>query len=377
MPGIEAAYVRNEPGRTGPPPPATARGFDDLLRAAFASPASIVLTLGCVALVVWALPDLLGFFIFDAVWNAANGGPCRAAGAGACWAFVAHKLPYFTYGSYPPHERWRVDLVFGIGALLVAWLLNPKAPGRGLGGALSLFYPLLAVVLLAGAPVLWPSHVATDLWGGILVTIIVAAFRHRRLAAVRDRSGARAPLAPAGGAARQHRLHRIHARRADDRGSVHGRRRCCPCSCPERFAPDRLIPPLVGVALFASAYMAEVVRGGLQALPRGQSEAAEALGLRFWPMQRLVILPQALRLVVPAITNTIIGLFKDTTLVATVGIFDFLRSVDSAQLDPTWAGPTITTTAYSFAALFYFLCCFGMSRYSLRLERRLALRHIR
>ncbi len=376
MPGIEAAYVRNEPGRTGPPPRATARGFDDLLRAAFASPASIVLTLGCVALVVWALPHLLGFFIFDAVWNAANGGPCRAAGAGACWAFVAHKLPYFTYGSYPPHERWRVDLVFGIGALLVAWLLNPKAPGRGLGGALSLFYVLLAGVLLAGAPVFGLPYVATDLWGGVLVTIIVAGF------------GIVVSL-PFGIVLALGRRSHLPAVRLVSIGFIEFMRgvpmiavlfmatTMLPMFLPERFAPDRLIPPLVGVALFASAYMAEVVRGGLQALPRGQSEAAEALGLRFWPMQRLVILPQALRLVVPAITNTIIGLFKDTTLVATVGIFDFLRSVDSAQLDPTWAGPTITTTAYSFAALFYFLCCFGMSRYSLRLERRLALRHIR
>jgi general L-amino acid transport system permease protein len=144
-----------------------------------------------------------------------------------------------------------------------------------------------------------------------------------------------------------------------------------PLFVPAWLTPDRLLPPLIGVALFASAYMAEVVRGGLQALPKGQGEAAQALGLRFWARQRLVVLPQALRLVIPAIANTVIGLFKDTTLVATVGIFDFLRTVDSAQLDPRWAGPTITTTAYSFAAIFYFICCFGISRYSYHLENRL------
>ena len=145
-----------------------------------------------------------------------------------------------------------------------------------------------------------------------------------------------------------------------------------PLFLPESVEPDRLVRPLVGVALFASAYMAEVVRGGLQALPRGQSEAGAALGLRFFAIQRLVVLPQVLRLTIPAIANTFIGLFKDTTLVATVGIFDFLRTVDLARLDPNWSGPTITPTAYAFAALVYFVCCFGLSRYAQGLERRLA-----
>jgi general L-amino acid transport system permease protein len=129
---------------------------------------------------------------------------------------------------------------------------------------------------------------------------------------------------------------------------------------------------LIGVALFASAYMAEVVRGGLQAIPRGQFEGAAALGLRAWPTLRLVILPQALRHVIPGVVNSFISLFKDTTLVAVVGIFDFLRTVDSARLDPVWAGPTISATGYIFAALFYFVFCFGMSRYSHFIERRLS-----
>jgi general L-amino acid transport system permease protein len=118
--------------------------------------------------------------------------------------------------------------------------------------------------------------------------------------------------------------------------------------------------------------MAEVVRGGLQGVPAGQSEAAQALGLQPWSIQRFIILPQALTLVIPGIVNTFIGLFKDTTLVAIVGIFDFLRTVDSARLDPAWAGPTITPTAYIFAALFYFIFCFGMSRYASFIESRVA-----
>jgi general L-amino acid transport system permease protein len=376
MPGIEAAYVRNKPRRAAMPPPTAQRGYGEILRTLFATPTSSILTIGCVAIVVFALPALLRFFVFDAVWNAADGAACRAPGAGACWAFIAHKLPYFAYGSYPAHERWRVDLVFGIGAILVAWLLNRNAPGRRFGGALFLLYPPLALILLAGAPALGLSYVSSDLWGGILVTFVVAGF------------GILVSL-PLGILLALGRRSHLPAVRLVSIAFIEFMRgvpmiavlfmatTMLPLFLPERLSPDRLVPPLIGVALFASAYMAEVVRGGLQALPKAQSEAAEALGLRFWAIQRLVILPQALRLVIPAITNTFIGLFKDTTLVATVGIFEFLQTVNSALLDPNWAGPTITTTAYSFAAIFYFLCCFGMSRYSSGLERRLAVRRIR
>ncbi len=144
-----------------------------------------------------------------------------------------------------------------------------------------------------------------------------------------------------------------------------------PLFVPERLAPDKLVRALIGVALFASAYMAEVVRGGLAAVPRGQYEAARALGLSYWRMMRLVILPQALRITLPNIVNTFIGLFKDTTLVFIVGIFDFLRTIEAARADPKWAAPNTTLTGYAFAALFYFICCYGMSRYARGMETRL------
>jgi general L-amino acid transport system permease protein len=130
--------------------------------------------------------------------------------------------------------------------------------------------------------------------------------------------------------------------------------------------------PLVGVAIFASAYMAEVVRGGLQAMPKGQYEGAQSLGLNYPQMMIFIILPQALRIVIPGIVNTFIGLFKDTTLVAIVGIFDLIRAIEASRNDPTWAAPTVTFTGYAFAAAFYFIFCYGMSRYSLSVERRLA-----
>jgi general L-amino acid transport system permease protein len=131
---------------------------------------------------------------------------------------------------------------------------------------------------------------------------------------------------------------------------------------------------MFGIALFASAYMAEVVRGGLAAVPPGQNEAAQALGLSRWATLRLVVLPQALTAVVPGIVNNFVALFKDTTLVAIVGLFDFLHAIDAARLDPAWAGPHIAVTGYIFAGLFYLSFCLAMSAYARRLEQRLAAR---
>jgi general L-amino acid transport system permease protein len=150
-----------------------------------------------------------------------------------------------------------------------------------------------------------------------------------------------------------------------------------PLFVPERFAPDKLMRALIGVAMIASAYMAEVVRGGLAAIPRGQYEAAQALGLPYWRMMALVILPQALRVTLPNIVNTFIALFKDTSLVFVVGIFDFLRTIEAARVDPHWATPVTSVTGYAFAASFYFICCYGMSRYARGVETRLARAHRR
>jgi general L-amino acid transport system permease protein len=145
-----------------------------------------------------------------------------------------------------------------------------------------------------------------------------------------------------------------------------------PLFLPGDITVDRLLRPLIGTAIFASAYMAEVVRGGLQAMPKGQYEGAMSLGLNYPQMMILIILPQALRIVIPGIVNTFIGLFKDTSLVAIVGIFDLVKTIEASRIDPNWAAPSIGLTGYAFAALFYFIFCYGMSRYSLGVERRLA-----
>ena len=137
-----------------------------------------------------------------------------------------------------------------------------------------------------------------------------------------------------------------------------------PLFVPDTWSPDKLLRALVGVSLFASAYMAEVVRAGLQAIPKGQYEAAMAVGLGYWQTMRLIILPQALKITIPNIVNTTIGLFKDTTLVFIVGIFDFLMTIEAARVDPNWATPVTSTTGYAFAAIFYLIFCYGMSRYA-------------
>ena len=145
-----------------------------------------------------------------------------------------------------------------------------------------------------------------------------------------------------------------------------------PLFLPSGVNFDKLLRALVGVALFSSAYMAEVVRGGLQAIPKGQYEAARALGLTYWMMMIFIILPQALRIVIPGIVNTFIGLFKDTTLVSIVGLFDLLGIIQAGFADQKWVSPTTAPTGYLGAAFIFFVFCFAMSRYSMYMERRLA-----
>lgn len=359
------------------PPPRRTGGPVGWLRAnLFPGPGNTLTTLAILAALALLLPPVVRFLVTDAVWHGTSGEACRPEVAGhpvgACWAFIGAKINYLVYGSYPAAERWRPTLFFGLVALGTAWMLWLDAPRRGLGAVFVFGVgPLLSYGLLSGTPVLGLAPVATSLWGGILVTLVVSLV------------GIVASL-PLGILLALGRRSELPVLRYACIGFIEFWRGVplitvlfmanvmLPLFLPGDLTVDRLVRPLVGIALFASAYMAEVVRGGLQAIPEGQGRAALALGLTRWQALRLVVLPQALKVVVPGIVNTLIGLFKDTTLVSIVGIADFIRVLEAARADPRWSAPTIPATAYAFAALFYLAVCFSMARYAAFIERRLA-----
>jgi general L-amino acid transport system permease protein len=355
------------------PAPIFARGALAWMREnLFSSLWSAVLTIALGALALWLLPDLLGWATTRAIWSASDGALCRAQQDGACWAFIGHKLDYLRYGSYPEDQRWRIDATEIAGAILIAWLLWPRAPRRNVGIVLFFaIYPIFAFILLRGAIWLGLPVVDTALWGGVFVSLLTAL-----VGIVFS-----LPLGVLLALGRRSNLPVVKAASVIYIETMRGvpfitvlfmANNMLPLFLPEAWAPDRLLRPLVGTALFAAAYLAEEVRGGLQLMPKGQFEGAMALGLNYRLMMRLVILPQALTLVIPGIVNNFIGLFKDTTLVSAVGTLDFLETVQNAAKDPNWIGPTVAPTGYAFAALFYFVFCFGMSRYSLAMEQRLA-----
>jgi general L-amino acid transport system permease protein len=316
------------------------------------------------------------FLLIDAVWSGSDRDACRAIvqhrEIGACWPFVWERLPYFIYGSYPIPQRWRVDIFFAMLALGVAWLLWLNAPRRDLGVVYSfIVLPIVSFILLHGFPAIGLPVVDTVLWGGVLVTLVVASVGIvcSLPLGILLALGRRSPMPTVRLASTVfiEFVRGVPLITVLFMASV-----MLPLFVPQEYEPDKLLRALIGIALFASAYMAEVVRAGLQAIPKGQYEGAMAVGLRYWQMMRLIILPQALKVTIPNIVNTYIGLFKDTTLVFIVGIFDLLRTIEVSRIDPKWATPVTSPTGYAVAAMFYLVFCYGMSRYARAMEARLA-----
>jgi general L-amino acid transport system permease protein len=264
-----------------------------------------------------------------------------------------------------------VALAGGLAALLRA----PAGGRRTLARLWIAIAALIVLCLLLRADIGLPP-VETPLWGGLLVTLvvaivgIVASLPIGILLALGRRS--RMPVVRLFSVIMIEFVRGVPLITVLFMASV-----MLPVFLPPGVTFDKLLRALIGVAIFSSAYMAEVVRGGLQAIPRGQYEAAQALGLGYWQMMRLIILPQALRIVIPGIVNSFISLFKDTSLVLIIGIFDLLGIVQLGFSDANWAGPNIPATGYAFAAFVYWLFCFGMSRYSIYTERRLHTGHRR
>ncbi len=346
----------------------------------FSSFGNTLLTFFGLYLAYSLIAPLIQFAFIDAVWTGDNREACLpqdGGHGGACWAYVRAYLGQFIYGRYPVDEIWRVDVVFALFALLLVPLAIPSAPFKRTNAVLFfVVFPIVAVVLLFGSETFGLSEVETPLWGGLLVTLVIAV------------TGIVAAL-PLGVALALGRRSQMPFVRMFSIIFIEFWRGVplitvlfmssvmLPLFLPDGVTFDKLLRVLIGVTLFSAAYMAEVVRGGLQAIPKGQYEGAMALGLRFWPMMYLIILPQALKLVIPGIVNTFIGLFKDTTLVSIVGMFDLLGIVQSSFTDPTWSTPSQGHTGYLFAAMLFFIFCFGMSRYSIFMEKKLHTGHKR
>ncbi len=366
------AYVREAPEPEEAPPMLSSGALACARANLFSSIGSTFVTVGCVALVAYLLPQLAAWAMTRAIWSASDGAACRQHQDGACWAFVIAKWDYLRFGSYPVAERWRVDLVEAVGALLIVWLLWTNAPRRAWGALLFFVaYPILALVLLRGSSLLGLPIVDTLLWGGIFVSLLTAVVGivFSLPLGVLLALGRRSPL-PVVRVASVVFIEFV--RGVPFITILFMANNLLPLFLPEAWTPDRLLRPLAGIVVFSAAYMAEEVRGGLQSLRRGQYEAAMALGLNYPRMMALVILPQALTLVIPGIVNNFVGLFMDTTLVSVVGVTDFLEAMNNAIKDPVWAGPTIMMTGYVFAGIFYFCFCYGMARYSAHVERILA-----
>ena len=377
---------------------------------------------------VWSDPEGLKR---QACWTLEQGGSLPDGWHGACWPYIIAKAKFIMYGAYPGGELWRVNLTYLIGGSMLAWVLIEPLPFRKLVGfVLLVFYPMFATVMLSGGgggfsttvvgvstllglslltisrlgkkgelPKIFSDIVAisgtagwalifiaafivvtgfdsglinvdTRDWGGLLITLvvattaIVASLPLGILLALGRRS--EMPIARSLSIIFIEFWRGVPLITVLFMASV-----MIPLFMPEGVNFDSLLRALIGVTLWQSAYMAEVIRGGLQAIDKGQYEAADSMGLTYWQSMRLIILPQALKHVLPGIVNTVISVFKDTSLVSIVGIFDLLGATQSTLADAAWSTPVQSPTGYLVVASIFFVFCFGMSRYSMYLERKL------
>lgn len=334
-------------------------GLRDYIR-----PALSVLGLGLAALALWPVLD---WALFDAYWLGSGADACPDR-SGACWPFIAERFGQLVYGAYPPAERWRVNLGLLTGVLLLALIMVPRVPRKATWiGVFITLYPALCVLLFHGGPPGLP-RVETSLWGGLFLTLVIGVFafafalpagillalgRESRLPVVRMLAGTWVEL----------------WRSVPTLVVLFIAVIMLPLFLPVQYEIDKLLRALVALSILMSCHIAEAVRGTLRALPAGQRDAARALGLSRWQANVHVILPQALTLSTPQITNIVIGMFKETSLLVIIGLFDLLGMVQAISADPDWHASAARATGYLFVGLIYWSFCFGMSRYSAFLER--------
>ena len=337
-----------------------------LRQSLFSSITSSIITLLLFSVLAKLIASFMQWGILDAVWSVPGNdtSACRAVrGIGACWAVIPEKYRFILFGTYPFDQQWRPALatllfiaLFYVSCLRSFWR-------RELILVWIVALSVIGLLMWGGVPGL--PFVSQERWGGLPVTLILATFglafgfplgilvalgRRSKLPAIRSLCVIYVEL-----------IRGVPLISLLFMASV-----MLPLFLPEGVNIDKLLRAQVAFVLYAGAYLAEVVRGGLQAVPRGQQEAADALGLSYWQKNRLIILPQAIRHVIPPLVNTFIAFFKDTSLVLIIGIFDLLTTAKTAIIDPAWQA--FSVEVFIFVAVIYFVFCFAMSRYSRHLE---------
>lgn len=342
------------------------------LQSCVATPFNVVLTVATVLLIVWLVPPLVKFALIDAVWSGNSSRACEGHDA-ACWVFIRMRFEQILYGPYPTSERWRVDVVAAFAVLAITLMLTPlrRTGVRKLAGlALLCLLPLVAAPLLAGG-FMGLRRVPTSDWGGMTLTLVIAAWSIATAIPV-------GLLLALGRRSEMPVISYACAtfielwRSLPLIGVLFLAVVMFPLFVPPGFESDKLVRALIAFTLFNGAIFAEVFRGGLQAIPQGQHEAARSLGLGYWRVTGLVVLPQVFRIVMPGMVNTCVSIIKETTVVLVIGLIEFLAVLQIAMSDPEWLiGDQVRETAYLFAALVYWALCFSMSRYAARLDRRM------
>ena len=350
-------------------PPVASTGVIGWLRQnLFSSWTNTAFSLIALYLLWLIIPSVINWAFIDADLAGTDRFACDSAGA--CWAWLDQRINQFLYGFYPAEQTWRVDIALTLLIPALAPLLFEDVPFARYLRWYSLAYPVIATILLIGGFGL--EGVTTHKFGGFMLNVTVG------LAGI----VLSLPIGIVLALGRRSRLPIIRILSIGFIELVRGvplitllfvSNIILPIFLPPDVTFDSLVRVIIMVTAFSSAYIAEVIRGGLQAIPLGQYEAANALGLRYWQSMGLIILPQALKISIPGIVNTFIGLFKDTTLVIIIGLFDILGIGNAMVSNPDWLG--LATEAYVFVALFFFVACFSMSRYSIHLEKRLDTEH--
>ena len=332
----------------------------------FASISSSVISLLLIFVLAKALIGLVLWGFWNAIWTVPGDqtGACRAIrGVGACWAVIPEKLRFILFGTYPFDQQWRPALATL--TFIALFYLSSRRSMWGQKLVLVWAGALVLIGVLMWGGIFGLSFVSQDRWGGLPVTLVLATFglafgfplgivvalgRRSKLPAIRSLCVLYVEL-----------IRGVPLISLLFMASV-----MFPLFMPDGVNIDKLLRAQVAFVLYAGAYLAEVIRGGLQAVPRGQHDAADALGLSYWKKNGLIILPQAISHVIPPLVNTFIAFFKDTSLVLIIGIFDLLTTAKTSIIDPPWQ--SFSVEVHLFVSLIYFAFCFAMSRYSRQLE---------